>query len=470
MSYSRRKFLKSAYAAGTAFTTLQLFNTRTLAYTGNSGLPLIPDPGGIIDLPKGFRYSVVSRTGGTMSDGFFRPGRPDGMACFPHPEDVDKCILLRNHENFPDMTEDGPFGEDNALLAQLPDGKLYDRRADGSPYIGGVTTTVYDLKNRRIERDHLSLAGTAGNCAGGATPWGSWLTCEETVVTPDNGAQKNHGYVFEVPALEQGLADPVPLKAMGRFVHEAAAVDPDTDIVYLTEDDLAGLFYRFLPDERKKLSQGGRLQALAIKGWRSADTRNWPRDWSNDTARYIAAGEEFDVEWIDMEDIDSPDGDLRERGNAAGAAVFCRGEGMAYGADEKGGAIYFNCTQGGAARTGQVWKYTPSAQEGQAGEKQSSGRLKLIYEAPDADTLDLCDNLAYAPWGDLILCEDGFGDQFLRGLTPDGKIYDLARNAHEDQAEFCGACFSPDGSVLFVNIQTPGFTLAIEGPWSSLRD
>ena len=469
MTYSRRGFLKSAYAAGAAFTALPLLAGRAGAYTANAGLPLKSDPNGLLDLPEGFSYTLISETGGTMSDGFFRPARPDGMACFPFPGDEKKCVLLRNHENFPDMTEGGAFGEDNSLLDRLGDGKLYDRRADGTPYLGGVTTTIYNLETRRLERDFLSLAGTAGNCAGGATPWGSWLSCEETVVNPNDGAQKNHGYVFEVPASAQGPVDPVPLTAMGRFVHEAAAVDPDTDIVYMTEDDLAGLFYRFLPERRKALARGGRLQALAIRDWTSADTRNWPRDWSSENAQTVAVGQEFETEWIDLEDIDAPEGDLRLRGHAAGAAVFCRGEGMTYGVSNGAGEVYFNCTQGGVARAGQVWRYTPSPSEGRRREKNAPGVLKLVYESPTADTLDLCDNLAYAPWGDLILCEDGFGDQFLRGLAPDGRIYDFARNAHEERAEFCGACFSPDGSVMFVNIQTPGFTLAIEGPWEALK-
>lgn len=468
MAYSRRLFLQSAYAAGMAFSVLPLLPRAARAYTANAGLKLRPDPEGLLDLPEGFSYTVVSTTGGEMSDGFVRPGRPDGMACFAHPGDNEKCILLRNHEHFPDMTENGPFGDDYALADRLAEGKLYDRRSDGTPYIGGVTKVVYDLKNSRLDRDFLALAGTAGNCAGGATPWGSWLSCEETVVGPDDGAQKHHGFVFEVPASATDPVDAIPLKAMGRFVHEAAAVDPDTDIVYLTEDSLDGLFYRFLPNERQNLSKGGRLQALAIKGWESADTRNFPRDWGSTGAGGVAVGQEFDVEWIDLEDVEAPDGDLADRGHAAGAAIFCRGEGMAYGRrrGDARGSVYFNCTQGGAVRAGQVWRYAPSENEGR---RNGGGKLQLVYESPSPDVVDLCDNLAFAPWGDLILCEDGLGDNYLRGLTPDGRVYDFARNAHEEQGEFCGACFSPDGSVLFVNIQEPGFTLAITGPWESMR-
>ena len=469
MSLSRRLLLRSAYAASLSYAALPLIGGAR-AYTANERLKLLPDPEGLLDLPEGFSYTLVSQTGGMMSDGFFRPGRPDGMACFPHPEDVNKCILTRNHENWPDTLDGGAFGNDHALAERLSSAQLYDRKPDGAPFLGGVTNLVYDLKSKRIEHEFLSLAGTAGNCAGGATPWGSWLSCEESAVTAPGQAQRNHGFVFEVPISASKTVDALPLTAMGRFAHEAAAVDLDTDIVYLTEDDSEGLFYRFLPDRKRVLARGGRLQALAIRDWRSADTRNWPRDWGSAGAGAVKVGQSFAVDWIDLDDVESPDGDLAERGYASGAARFCRGEGMAYGKrPEENGAIYFNCTQGGGARAGQVWRYTPSPQEGKRGERNDPGVLTLIYESPSSDELDLCDNLAYAPWGDLILCEDGPGDQYLRGLTPDGNIYDFARNAHSGRSEFCGACFSPDGSVMFVNVQTPGFTFAIEGPWSALR-
>lgn len=474
MTLSRRVLLQSAYGVALSYSSLALAGP-AYAYSLNRRMELKADPNGMLDLPEGFSYTLVSQSGGEMSDGFFRPGRPDGMACFAHPSDATKCILTRNHENWPDTTDGSPFGDDDALAARLTDAQIYDRRSnrlplDGKPFYGGVTTVIYDLQNKRLERDFLTLAGTSGNCAGGATPWGSWLSCEESPITAPEYSFKDHGFVFEVPIAATGPVDATPLKAMGRFAHEAAAVDLDTDIVYMTEDNGEGLFYRFLPEAKRELAKGGRLQALAIRGWPSADTRNWPFDWGSGGRNGVEVGQTFDVEWIDLDHVESPDGDLAQRGYAAGAARFCRGEGMDYG-KRKGerGSVYFNCTQGGAARAGQVWRYTPSAEEGQSGEASSPGKLTLIYESPDSDNLDMCDNLAFAPWGDLILCEDGPGDQYLRGLTPKGKIYDLARNAHGDRSEFCGACFSPDGSVLFVNVQSPGFTYAIEGPWRTLR-
>ena len=173
----------------------------------------------------------------------------------------------------------------------------------------------------------------------------------------------------------------------------------------MTEDDRNGLFYRFIPKRRGELRRGGKLQALAIRDWKSAVTTNWPEDWGGNGEGQIKQGQEFAVDWIDMDDVESPNADLARRGHAAGAAYFCRGEGMDFGLrpGSNVGEVFFNCTQGGAARTGQVWRYTPEGDEGEP------GKLTLIYESPSADTLDLCDNLALAPWGDLILCRRWFG-------------------------------------------------------------
>lgn len=465
LTLSRRHFLRTARGAAIAFAGLPLAAASSCARTTNASLPLISDPHCLLDLPRGFSYSIVSRAGELMSDGFFRPGNPDGMACFPHPNDAGRCVLLRNHENWPDARAGGAFGPDDGLVAKLADGKLYDRKTDGRPFLGGVTTLVYDLRARRLDRDFLSLAGTAGNCAGGATPWGSWLSCEESEIAPKEGATRPHGFVFEVSAAATGPVDPSPLKAMGRFRHEAAAVDPHTGVVYLTEDASDGLFYRFLPSTRKELAKGGRLQALAVRGWKSADLRNQRVSDAPD----VKVGQDFKVEWIDLVDVEAPDRDLRLRGHKAGAALFCRGEGAAFGLRPgEAGAVYFNCTEGGQARAGQVWRYRPAPDENSRSPDQHAGVLTLLYESPGPEALDRCDNIAVSPAGDLILCEDGGGEQFLRALTPAGRIIDVARNAHASNSEFCGACFSPDGAVMFINIQTPGITLAIEGPWSRL--
>ena len=458
MTYSRRQVLRTGSAAAIAFAALGC-GQRAHSRSANAGLPLVPDPNGLLDLPQGFSYRLFPVAGETMSDGLVRPGHFDGMACFAHPGDASKLVLVRNHEKFLSITEGGPFGEDHALLERIDSAKLYDRLADGRPCIGGTSNVIVDAATGAFERDYLTLTGTIGNGAGGAMPWGSWLSCEEQQLKVGEGTQKDHGYIFEVPAAADGLVDPVPLKAMGRFGHEAVSHDPDEGNIYMTEDNYFGLFYRFVPDTPGRLADGGRLQALAIEGWDKADTRNFPSDWGLPTARQVAQGQSFKVRWIDLEDVEAQEELLRIRGQAAGAAIFCRGEGMAYGRDGAGvGHHYFNCTEGGPARVGQVWRYTPATSE-----------LKLVYESSDADRLDMCDNLAMTAWGDLLICEDGRGDQYLRLLTPAGEIRDFARNAHAGKYEFCGACFSPDGRIMFVNVQQPGHTYAITGPWESLR-
>ncbi|NNF06533.1 MAG: DUF839 domain-containing protein, partial [Candidatus Eisenbacteria bacterium] len=294
---------------------------------------------------------------------------------------------------------------------------------------------------------------TLRNCAGGPTPWGSWITCEEIVVIGHDKLQKDHGYNFEVPANHRGLVDPVPLRAMGRFNHEAVAVDPNTYIIYQTEDRPDSLIYRFLPNENEDPSKGGRLQALAmVNGMKS--TRNWEGE---DT---FPTGKPLPATWIDVDDIDGEADDLRIRGAEAGAAIFARGEGMAFGND----GVYFVCTSGGREQIGQVFKYTPSPHEGTAREIDAPGTLTLELEPNDSNLVDGIDNIVVAPSGDLILCEDGGGTQFIRGVTPEGTIYNIAKNA-ENESEFAGACFSADGSTMFVNVQGLGRTVAITGPW-----
>lgn len=469
MSFTRRSVLLGASAAVAGFGGL-----RALGLERAAALPtvdphgaLIPDPRGLLDLPAGFSYDIVSHEGVPMSDGFLTPGAFDGMAAFRVRGKPHHVAIVRNHEIWPDLYERSAFGPDLALAARLPKDKVFDFTPDGRPKFGGTSTLVYDMKAKKIVRDHLSLAGTTANCAGGPTPWGSWLTCEETLEKTGAHVSRDHGWVFEVPSRAKGLVDPVPLKAMGRFVHEAAAVDPKTGVVYLTEDRQDGLFYRFLPDRKGRLSKGGRLQALALKDGRDRDFRNWPNDGNANSGlgRTIAAGAPADVVWIDLEEVESTNGDLKDRGHAEGALRFARGEGLAVGTSVNGRTeIYISCTSGGPIRLGQVFRYRPSAKEGTSGETDEPGILDLFVETDDAGILKNCDNIAVAPWGDVILCEDGYDyeAQYLRGVTPAGVLYTIAGNT---KSEFCGACFSPDGETMFVNIQTPGVTFAITGPW-----
>ena len=322
-------------------------------------------------------------------------------------------------------------------------------------YAGAAAIVGHHTRSRRLINQHLSLAGTLRNCAGGPTPWNSWITCEETVERVGEFCAKDHGYNFEVPVTDApGLAPPVPLKAMGRFNHEAVAVHPATSIVYQTEDRDDGLIYRFIPTKPERLIEGGRLQALAVSDQPSLDTRNWE-------GQKVETGT-LGVKWIDLDGIDSPNDDLRRRGFAQGAACFARAEGMWYGRE----AIYFACTNGGREKKGQIWRYFPSPYEGTREEDKDPGKLELFIESHDGNLLENADNLTVAPWGDLIVCEDRSSDSipFLVGITPQGRFYRFGRNAMSD-SELAGVTFSPDGTTLFVNIQHEGLTLAITGPW-----
>lgn len=425
--------------------------------------PLARDPNGLLDLPEGFSYQVISQAGDTMDDGLFVPGQFDGMGCFPL--DGPRVALVRNHELKGSSglhRNVGPGGLHQERIGLLDPAKGYDTYKDGRPLPGGATTLVYDLETRRMVRQYLSLAGTSTNCAGGQTPWGSWLSCEETEETSaDADVTREHGYVFEVPADATGLVDPVPLKAMGRFAHEAVCVDPRTGILYLTEDKTDGLFYRFIPTTPGRLVEGGRLQAMAFRDARGSDS-------SNNETRLWSVGDWREVIWIDLEDVESPAGDLRRRGHAAGATLVSRGEGVFWG----DGELYLTATSGGPIQRGQILRYVPSRDEGRRDETRRPGRMQLFVESTDERAMNMGDNIAVAPWGHLIVCEDNYSADLrnhVKGVTPDGKLYTIARNVFTGNSEFAGACFSPDGQVMFVNIQYPGVTFAIRGPWTSVR-
>ncbi|MEE2659313.1 MAG: alkaline phosphatase PhoX [Candidatus Latescibacterota bacterium] len=440
--------------------------------------PLVPDPHGLLDLPAGFSYRMISRAGLEMADGFLVPGAQDGMAAFPGPNG--RTILICNHELLPNASN-GPFGATKQRLSRIDPAAVYDFGRGREPCLGGTTTLVYDEATCVLERQFLSLAGTVRNCAGGPTPWGSWISCEETIFQksrrpslirgqrkrnrrPFGYYEQDHGFNFEVPTTtEISLTKPVPLKQMGRFNHEAVAVDPRTSVVYQTEDRDDGLLYRYIPDEPGHLAEGGRLQAMAIRDQPQLITSNWE-------ATTVSPGQPHPVRWIDIEEVEAPGGDnLRHQGFNKGAAQFTRGEGMWYGHD----AIYFACTTGGVARLGQVWRYRPSPAEGSSQEDAQPGILELFVEPNDPDLLRMCDTITVAPWGDLILCEDatltdaaGVHPKYDRliGVTPRGQLYSLARNALI-QNELAGVVFSPSGLTMFVNVQTPGLTYAITGPW-----
>ncbi len=402
---------------------------------------LQPDPAGLLDLPEGFSYRVVSRLGDAMDDGGTVPDKADGMGCFDLGNG--EIALVRNHELVPADDAGGAIA------------KGFGRR-NGEIVPGGTTTIVLDAATLQVKRQFRSLGGTIRNCSGGVTPWGSWLTCEEAPTGPGQrygeGLERNHGWVFEVPASAPGLVDPVPLTALGRFNHEAAVVDPATGIVYETEDRDDGVLYRFVPKQPGNLTAGGRLQAMAIDGL--ADTRNW----SNAA---MPVGQSYRVRWIDLDNVEAPDDDLRQRAVAKGASLLARGEGLHMGVRRDMSEVFVCSTSGGAKGLGQIFRLVP----GIAG---AADMVELFFESESPDQFNFGDNLVVAPNGHLVVCEDQYTDvvdNHLRGITPEGRAYELGRL--RQQTELAGGCFSPDGKTLFVNAYSPTVTIAINGPWTA---
>lgn len=435
-----------------------------------------------LHLPRGFNYRSFHDTDGpavVLDDATVLPGRHDGMAAFPATDG--NVWLVRNHEI-------------NGPIPAFGPGTPYDAMTAGG------TTTVLVSRDGKVRDSFTSLNGTQNNCAGGWMPWGSWITCEETVNGPDvyddftrgpapptthvqnSQLTQRHGFIFEVPAGGQSNREPITFA--GRFAHEAAVFEPNEGILYLTEDNFgfpSGLF-RYIPPsnpmETGSLADGGTLQMLRVVGQPNVDL-----------AVQQANGATYAVDWVTI-DNPAPTFDpivtndeaivyVGNQGRADDAAYFSRLEGATY----TRGEIYFVATQGGGNPegsigpisngygngTGQVWSYNPATQ-----------MLTCHYQAPENPDetvdLDLPDNITTRGGnGTIVICEDGPINNYIRGLTSDGQLFDIALNRltrNDDPTitrygeEFAGATFSPDGHTLFVNIQaSQAITFAIWGPW-----
>ncbi|MGI5194116.1 PhoX family protein [Streptomyces sp. CA-288835] len=457
MSTTRRQVLarSGALGAGIAFSGAlsELFAGTTATALGHSGYgPLVPDPKGLLDLPKGFRYRVLSREGDDLRSGEGKvPSNHDGMAAFAGrsgDRHSGRVHLVRNHEN-----------RNNAKLAvPTVEGLTYDPEGKG-----GCTTLTLDARGKVLE-ECVAIAGTAVNCAGGPTPWGTWLTCEETEdKAGTNGYTKDHGFIFEVDPADPYRTGAVPLTAMGRFQHEAIAVDPKRGIVYETEDAFEkpfGLFYRFLPNKpeggRGSLRAGGRLQAMRVPG-------------VPDLSKIQETGATFDgIEWADVPDPLAAETPIRLQDfGPKGITHAQKLEGCYWG----GRSVYFvssfaRSDEGSAAdHYGQIWRYDPATRQ----------LTLVIVFGPDTDVQlpgESPDNICLAPSGGLMVCEDGEGAQHVYGVTRRGEVYAMARNRQNigtpedpEWGEFAGVTFSPDGKTMYVNCYAPGTTFAVTGPW-----
>jgi secreted PhoX family phosphatase len=473
----RREFLKRSAGGMVSASTLSLLASHAVWAQGHNqgvnpnanvsrgyGPPApTPDQNGdaILALPAGFSYVTFSKTGAALASGGGNVARNhDGMTALAGPEGTVR--LIRNHEvrNTPGNFAFGIVG---------PTGTRYDPLG-----AGGTISVDYDPVAKRPVREFISLNGTIVNCSGGlAYRDAGWITCEETTAGPNQGWARKHGYNFLVPAHALGTALAVPLTAMGRFAHEASVADPRTGIVYQTEDsgNNSG-FYRFLPNDPEDLTQGGRLQMVKVSdqplftGW---------------TGQKVGAL--LMCEWVDianpdpnLEAIPLPEASCFQQGRAQDGAAFNRLEGIFRG---EGGSMYFISTSGGEAQCGQLWQFRPAGPD--------KGTLTLVFESPSGSVLDSPDNLCVTPSGAVLFCEDdanptaghrndadplapGITDvNRLIGLSRDGVPFPFAVNRLND-SEFAGACFSPDGSILFANVfgegvNDSGMTCAITGPW-----
>ncbi|WP_328402056.1 PhoX family protein [Streptomyces sp. NBC_00390] len=419
--------------------------------------PLVPDPDGILALPAGFSYRVLTRAGvTTLESGEFTPGKHDGTAAFEGPRGV--TLLVVNHEL---------KGARSTVAHPVPltEGLVYDPAAPGG-------CTVVESHRSGEVAQWVGIAGTVQNCAGGSTPWGTWLTCEETEDRAGkNGATKDHGYVFEVdPCDRRANRNPQPVKALGRYAHEAVVVDPRRGHLYLTEDADTpnGLLYRWVPPHgfrhgrgqlRRLADDAGVLQAATCydSGGRFVD----------DLSRAARIGTVYGVDWTEVPDRDARTVSVRKQFTDGEVTRGRKLEGMWWG---DGGAYVVSSyarEESPQQHDGQVWFYDP---------RRRTLTLKVLFGMnpdPSKDgAYDGPDNITVSPYGGVILAEDGEGVQHLIGATDRGRTYPIARNElnlgtaeDPDYSEFAGVTFSPDGRTLYASIQTPGIQLAITGPW-----
>ncbi|MHA6621562.1 alkaline phosphatase PhoX [Pseudonocardia sp. DLS-67] len=435
MGLSRRSFLQRSAAGVLLAGSTDVL--RVAAAPAGYGA-LVDDPAGRLALPEGFTYAVVTDAGETELDtGEPTPRNHDGTGAFAAA--AGGTVLVLNHE----IRE----GAGTELAVPHLDGLVYDPAA-----AGGCTIVTTDARGRRVS-ERVGIAGTSTNCAGGVTPWQTWLTCEETEARAgERGYERDHGYVFEVDPFDRAaIRDPRPVKALGRFIHEALAVDPAGGDVYLTEDASGpdGLLYRWSPPPGFRVGRGA-LRALgdadgALAAMRCTDEAGKHVD---NLSRASSAGTTYAVEWVELPDRDAREESVRKQLDDGRVTRAHKLEGAWWG---HGGAYIVSSYS--SSHRGQVWHYDP---------RRSTFTLRLLFTGED-DGSDGPDNISVSPHGGVIVAEDGDGTNHLVGAAEDGTTFRLARS--ERGSEFTGPVFSADGRVLFANVQVPGTMFAITGPW-----
>ncbi|OEJ38975.1 translocation protein TolB [Streptomyces agglomeratus] len=332
-----------------------------------------------IRLPSGFSSRVIARSGQKVgSTAYTWHNAPDGGACYA---DGTGWIYVSN-------SEISPSGGAGAVRFSST----------------GAITGAYRI-----------LSSTRQNCAGGKTPWNTWLSCEEV----------DRGYVYETDPW--GVKAAVRRDAMGRFKHEAAAADPVRRTIYLTEDVTDGCFYRFTPTTWGDLSSG-RLEVLKM-----------------------GSGTSGPVTWATVPD---PSGATATRNQVSGAKRFNGGEGCYYADD----VCYFT-TKG----DNRVWQYNAAAQT-----------IELAYDdslVSGTAPLTGVDNVTGTASGDLFVAEDG-GTMEICVITPDDVVAPFLRIDGQSGSEICGPAFSPDGRRLYFSSQrgtsgssSGGITYEVTGPF-----
>lgn len=443
----------------------------------DNGLNALLGGAPVMMVPEAFRYAVVSIGGRMMADGYPVPHAFDGMCAIPGPKGI---RLIRNHED-----RDSGSAYKTGFLSPT---RLSKRPVAGYDdfALGGCTALDIAISKNGVPEnagEHWALVGTTVNCAGGLTPWGTWITCEETIAaSSSSGFTEHHGYCFEVAANTSPghPTTPVALTRLGRMNHEAVAVDPATGFVYETEDNgsSSGVggdcgFYRWEPPaglipgafgDLAAMQTGSTLKMLKVRG---VDNERLYED--------KIPGTTYSCDWVTIPEpnpvpivFHDPDPAISNntstprttvnspywQGRLAGGAIFKKLEGCWY--DPRTKKVFFVASGDAGYGLGQVWSYDTVATENQ---------LELIYAPNNVTELDNPDNICVSPRGGLVLCEDSGGAQFLRGLTTDGRVFDLARNVFSGN-ELAGACFSPDGKYLFVNIMGRTSVRAV-GPYGT---